>query len=155
MNRLRCPLKIVESTLDSLRAAGVGGTERGVYWLAGRGDPQKVVEVYVPLQEATRVLFWISPHAMKTFMSHLRQYRLMAVAQVHSHPGVAFHSTTDDRCSLLGHAGALSVVVPFFAKKVTPTTFVAKCSYFCLSDSGSWVAASRSTVRENLQIERS
>jgi hypothetical protein len=34
--------------------------------------------------------------------------------RVHSHPGEAFHSATDDRNPALTHNGALSIVVPFF-----------------------------------------
>lgn len=36
------------------------------------------------------------------------------VARVHSHPGPAFHSATDDRNPALRHEGALSIVVPWF-----------------------------------------
>jgi hypothetical protein len=36
------------------------------------------------------------------------------LVRVHSHPGRAFHSTTDDRNPALTHEGALSVVVPYF-----------------------------------------
>lgn len=36
------------------------------------------------------------------------------LVRVHSHPGDAFHSPTDDRNPALTHEGALSVVVPYF-----------------------------------------
>lgn len=36
------------------------------------------------------------------------------VARIHSHPGLAFHSPTDDANPALTHDGALSIVVPFF-----------------------------------------
>lgn len=36
------------------------------------------------------------------------------VARIHSHPGEAFHSAADDANPVLTHAGALSIVVPFF-----------------------------------------
>lgn len=36
------------------------------------------------------------------------------VARIHSHPGLAFHSPTDDANPALTHEGALSIVVPFF-----------------------------------------
>jgi hypothetical protein len=34
--------------------------------------------------------------------------------RVHSHPGQAFHSPTDDANPALTHTGALSIVVPYF-----------------------------------------
>lgn len=36
------------------------------------------------------------------------------LVRVHSHPGEAFHSRTDDRNPALTHGGALSVVIPYF-----------------------------------------
>lgn len=36
------------------------------------------------------------------------------VARIHSHPGEAFHSRTDDQNPILTQQGALSIVVPYF-----------------------------------------
>lgn len=36
------------------------------------------------------------------------------VARIHSHPGYAFHSPTDDNNPALCYQGALSIVVPFY-----------------------------------------
>jgi len=36
------------------------------------------------------------------------------VSRIHSHPGEAFHSATDDRNPALRFEGALSIVVPYF-----------------------------------------
>jgi hypothetical protein len=35
-------------------------------------------------------------------------------ARIHSHPGLAFHSTTDDQNPSLRYEGALSIVVPYY-----------------------------------------
>lgn len=36
------------------------------------------------------------------------------VARIHSHPGDAFHSSTDDRNPVITFDGAISIVVPYF-----------------------------------------
>ena len=36
------------------------------------------------------------------------------VSRIHSHPGLAFHSPTDNANPAITHEGALSIVVPFF-----------------------------------------
>lgn len=36
------------------------------------------------------------------------------VARIHSHPGEAFHSPTDDRNPVITFDGAISIVVPYF-----------------------------------------
>lgn len=39
------------------------------------------------------------------------------LARVHSHPTFAYHSATDDLNRLISHAGAISIVVPYFARR--------------------------------------
>jgi proteasome lid subunit RPN8/RPN11 len=38
----------------------------------------------------------------------------MYVARIHSHPGDAYHSRTDNENPVLAHEGAISIVVPYF-----------------------------------------
>ena len=38
------------------------------------------------------------------------------LAQLHTHPGPAFHSEADDRLALPRHTGAISIVVPHFGQ---------------------------------------
>ena len=72
-------------------------------------------------------------------MRHLRSGRLKIVAQVHSHPGEAFHSEVDDEWAIVRHVGALSLVVPGFARWTTPTNFVAQAVAYELSASNQWL----------------
>jgi len=39
------------------------------------------------------------------------------IAQVHSHPGEAYHSDTDDDLAVINQLGGLSIVVPDFARE--------------------------------------
>jgi len=38
----------------------------------------------------------------------------MYVARIHSHPGDAYHSPTDNQNPVLTHDGAISIVIPYF-----------------------------------------
>ena len=152
MNTLRCHVTILTRTLGIMKGAGKSKKERGAYWLADPRRPEFVVEVYEPAQETTRVLFWLSPESVRALMSYLKQKRLMLCAQVHTHPGLAFHSETDDQNSLLGKIGSESIVVPNFAKGVTIKTFVEKSAFFYLLASGEWIEATNEQVRANFKI---
>ena len=50
------------------------------------------------------------------------------VARIHSHPGAAFHSYTDDRNPALNYPGALSIVVPNFGKDLSKG--IDKCAIY-------------------------
>ena len=71
------------------------------------------------------------------------------LAQVHSHPGRAYHSPMDDRYAVVASPGALSLVVPDFA--VGPFD-VGSCAIFKLGRSGAWVQVSRREAESLIRV---
>lgn len=154
MTLLQCPAVLVDKTLDALREGGREGVERVVFWLGRRaasGDAA-IVEIHVPQQEAAEDYFRIPPDSMIAFMNHLRRARLVLLAQVHSHPGEAFHSPADDRWAVVGHEGGLSIVVPQFAAAVTAANFVAEAAVFRLTKDDRWLRVSTDDLPDILRI---
>ena len=141
MTLLHCPAALVDDTLRELRAGGRDGVERVVFWLGHRSDTgdAAIAEIHVPQQEAAEDYFRIPPAAMIAFMSHLRRRRLVLLAQVHSHPGEAFHSHADDRWAVVRHESGLSIVVPEFAASLTAANFEAESAVFRLTSDDRWV----------------
>ena len=64
--------------------------------------------------------------------------RLMVAAQVHTHPQEAFHSPADDHWAVLRHVGALSLVLPCFARDTTADTFVEQAKVYSLTQADEW-----------------
>ena len=153
MKPLLCPETILIRTLQILKAAGRSKKERGVLWLADLTKPGVVVEAYEPAQKTSKVLFWLPPESMRKLMGHLKEAKRMIVAQIHSHPAQAFHSETDDNHSVIGHAGALSVVIPYFAKGINSENFTESSAFFYLLRSGEWTEASEEMIQKNLKIK--
>ena len=148
------PAPVVAKTLLELRGAGTENRERVVLWLGARsGNYVNVSEAFVPLQEAEEDYFRIPPRGMSELLSHLHQNRLMTAAQVHSHPGHAFHSEADDRWAVVRHEGALSLVVPFFGLNTTEETFTGDAAVFQLSKSNRWLEVPPESVRRRYRIE--
>lgn len=50
-------------------------------------------------------------------------------ARIHSHPGLAFHSRTDDANPILTFEGALSIVVPYFGLGLRNGLYA--CAVYC------------------------
>lgn len=148
------PAPVVSKTLRELRDAGAEGCERVVLWLGVRaGNRVDVREAFVPMQEAEEDYFWILPEGMSELLSRLRENRLMTAAQVHSHPGHAFHSEADDRWAIVRHVGALSLVVPFFGLNTTFETFTEDAAVFQLSVKNRWLEVPPEHVHRRYRVE--
>lgn len=70
-------------------------------------------------------------------------------ARIHSHPGRAFHSRTDDLNPGLTAEGALSIVVPNFGAGLR--TGLASCAVF-RRQRGRWILLSADEVRAQLKV---
>ncbi|MDQ3956378.1 MAG: hypothetical protein M3285_12610 [Actinomycetota bacterium] len=114
-------LRIKANVLDAARAflEGVGARGReGTTFLAGPiiDDVAEAHEFVLPDQVAgTYPDCWVevTPEGKLQLAASLRNdWRY--VARLHSHPGEAFHSHTDDRNPGLTAEGSFSIVVPFF-----------------------------------------
>lgn len=138
MTGICCPRAILETTISILRDAGAEDCEAMLLWLAPVDCAEIIVQAYRPEQTAGRCWFEVPASAMRSLMTHLRKNGLKAVAQVHSHPGRAFHSDTDDEWAIVRHEGGLSIVVPNFARSITTKTFFADSATYRLSRRDRW-----------------
>lgn len=140
VKRIVCRASVIGDTLDVLRAGGRRSEERVVLWLARSGarEPTEVVEVYEPDQVAEIDFFKLPPESMRALMSHLAKTRRRIVAQIHTHPGMAFHSEADDAWAIVQHVGALSLVLPRFALDTHPQNFLERAKVYEFSSTGEW-----------------
>jgi hypothetical protein len=114
--------QIVRETVALLRSSPT--RERVVLWLGQRqAGFVRIHEVHLPVQETEADYFRIPPEGMSALFGYLRPRRWMIAAQVHTHPGSAFHSPADDRWAIVRHQGALSLVVPRFCQSTSEATF--------------------------------
>lgn len=122
MSIIEITSKVVHETVALLRSSPT--RERVVLWL-GQRQPGlvRIHEVHLPIQETEADYFRIPPEGMNALFAYLRPRRWMIAAQVHTHPGKAFHSAADDRWAIVRHEGALSLVVPWFCQSTSEATF--------------------------------
>jgi proteasome lid subunit RPN8/RPN11 len=154
MNRIVVvPPALIDPTIASLQDAGRRDVEGVVLWLAKPHEQTlAVTEIYVPIHEAAEDYFHIPPKSIHELMQVLRTKRLMVAAQIHSHPAEAFHSAADSKWAIVRHSGALSIVVPNFAKDVTVANFVERAATFALSSAGKWQETPRDHLGEVLKV---
>jgi len=134
---------VIDFTVRFLVKVGRRGFEGLVLWggrLTPDGEYVEVVLAVAPRQKATRgeegVLVAVDGDELFRVNGDFYGRGLLLCAQVHSHPGQAYHSDTDDAFAIVTIAGGLSIVVPWYAKDGFDTETSA---VYRLSHSGDWV----------------
>lgn len=116
----------IECAVGALADAEAFFLDRGTYGLEGTGflaarqvagDWWQAHRFVAPDQVASRVRggCWVQvTDEGKRQMAATLDTGELLLARIHSHPGEAFHSDTDDANPALTFRGALSIVAPFF-----------------------------------------
>ncbi len=128
---------VVFDTERFLRQHGLHGHEGMVFW--GGVPFEGLVEIrraMHPAQSCSAVSVDIDPAAVQQMYRTLETHREILVAQVHSHPGGAFHSARDDAFPATFLVGYLSIVVPDFCRR--GLRFLEDCSVWIHTGLGRW-----------------
>jgi len=112
--QLRLTRGHLEETFAILRRCGRRVKECVIYW-TGPAAADLVDGFEHPDHRATSHGYEIGDQWLTTFSKDLALSRRSVKAQIHTHPGPAFHSETDDRWPIVSQAGFLSIVIPDFA----------------------------------------
>lgn len=147
------PASVIRNTRDVLRVAGREELEGVVLWIGRRhGTHVEILGDYVPRQIAYRsehgVAVQIPDDEIAMIIAWLPE-GLAVACRVHSHPGAAYHSRTDDLNALLSHAGAISIVVPHFARDAVR---LERCSVNELDDDFRWRELTARETRQRFQV---
>lgn len=117
----KVPSEVVEGTLAHLRNFGRMGLEAVGYWIGPCEETEaKVAGLWVPHFHATPVSYDVEPSEMLRLKQELDESAYVLLAQVHSHPGSAFHSGRDDIHAASPWPGFISVVVPNGGRVMRP-----------------------------------
>ncbi len=149
---LTVPRNIVDGTGDALRAFGGDGFEGLVLW-AGELMPTtaRVTTGLVPPQHPIRdergMGYFVDGDALFDLNRHLHRNGLLLLAQVHSHPGEAYHSEADDRYAIVTAEGSYSLVAPDFGEGFAAHS----CAVYCL-EGGEWVPVRHDDVLRRIHV---
>jgi hypothetical protein len=112
---LRVAGGILPATFRTLRECGRGQCECAVYWTGPCSD-QSVDGLEHPVHERSAFGYRVDDAWLTEFWKRLATSKRGVKAQVHTHPGEAFHSASDDRWPIVSQAGFVSIVIPDFAE---------------------------------------
>ena len=109
------PKAVLVETFSIFRSCGNGLRECQVLWTSSWEDPQKITNVVHPAHRAHAGGFVLESAWLNRFWFELAKRNQGIRVQVHTHPGEAFHSETDDLYPIVHTPGFLSLVIPDFA----------------------------------------
>lgn len=106
----------LDQTFRVFRECGRGRRECQVLWLSAWHDPDGIVAVAHPRHTGHAGGFRVEDRYINELWLELARTNRGVRVQVHTHPGGAFHSPTDDEWPMVHTSGFLSLVIPNFAR---------------------------------------
>lgn len=153
ISKLKVNVAALSDTLRFLHQSGLRHSEGVVLWLGQRNaERSTVTHVYQPIHRAATDFFHIPREGMAHLMRYMDEHKVSVVAQVHSHPREAFHSKADDQWAIVRHLGALSLVLPDFARDATNTNFMDLAATFRLDATNRWVQVEQHELAKHLEV---
>lgn len=148
------PRSAVTAVHDHLRLVGRDGYEGLGLWVGEKLDRHFTVRgAYIPAQRHIRtaegVCVIIDASELHKLNVWLFDRRLSLLAQIHSHPGRAYHSKMDDETAVATVVGCLSLVVPDFARDPFELNRVAA---YRLDAVGRWAEMRRADLKSLVTI---
>jgi len=111
----KLPRAVLASSFELLRRCGRGHRECMVVWVGPWSDPSLVSHALHTGHSAHSGGVEVDPGWLAALWKELAAQGFGVKVQVHSHPGAAFHSATDDEFPIVHTPGFLSLVIPRFA----------------------------------------
>jgi hypothetical protein len=148
------PRRVLDATRAFLYARGLRGAEAVVVWIGPVLDDTtaEITDAYVPEQIAHKSDYGASVEVTQEGLTRLissLEPGTFVVCRVHSHPSEAYHSDLDDMNMLISHQGAISIVVPYFARG---TIALEECSVNELVHDRGWRELGRREVAERFHV---
>jgi len=105
---------LLDETFRHFRECGYGRDECQALWLSPWSQPNIITKVVHPKHAAHFGGFVLDDAWLDDFWLELGRTKTGIRVQVHTHPGEAFHSRTDDEFPIIHTPGFLSLVIPNF-----------------------------------------
>jgi proteasome lid subunit RPN8/RPN11 len=134
---------LLDRTFEVFRRCGGAEHECVAYWTGPRDDASVIDDLQHPDHESSEFGYAVDSEWLSTFFRDLYEKSRSARAQIHTHPGSAFHSVTDDKHALVPAPGFISIVIPDFAQGRIGFEGAAM---YRMSDAGTWVEGDVSDI---------
>ena len=147
------PQRVIDESRAFFQARGAEDYEGTALWMGRPKGPEvEILRLFVPEQIAETSVYGarvdLTPRAHYTLTDDLGDDERFYV-RIHAHPGEAYHSARDDQNPILTHEGALSVVVPYFARDPIE---LHRCAVYRYQRRAGWVPLDPEAIRSVFRV---
>lgn len=156
IKKIIMPIQCLAAAYEHMREAGKHHVE-GVALFSGKenGDVFQIEKTIIPKQEAMSLedglLYSVGGDELHRINVWLYENKMSLIAQIHSHPGRAYHSGTDDAYPIVATVGGLSIVVPDFASGAIDINM---CAVYRLQHEKGWVELNKEEKYSLIEIKK-
>lgn len=149
------PFSLIEYVYNHLRSAGENEVECVALLIGVISDSVfEIKNSIIPAQTGYKVerglLYSVEGEELYRINKWLYEHKMTLMAQVHSHPGEAYHSETDDRYPIVAVVGGLSIVIPDFGFRHIS---ISDWAVYRLMPSQGWLQLSEKEINNLIQIQ--
>ena len=115
IEKITIPSKVLEKTFEFLQHNGSEGNESHAIFVGTKSENTFTISnVWFPEQLVSPASYEVSEEEEFRINVELNNQKLTTIAQIHTHPGIAFHSEIDNKWPSIALPGSLSIVIPDF-----------------------------------------
>lgn len=141
---------IIQKTKAALIRAGKLRKEGLVFWSGTlEGEIAYIKTVICPSTIATSVSARLDNEGIEYIRNIIKKNNEFLFVQVHSHPGVAFHSDDDNNEAISYKAGFFSIVVPYYGKYMED---LSNCAVFEHIGNSVWKDIDKNDIKIRFQV---
>jgi hypothetical protein len=113
----------IHQVYEHLQNVGKKGLEGVALWTGTHQSNTEflIQTTLIPLQKAYSsedgLLYFVGEEELERINLWQYENKQTLIAQIHSHPTIAYHSETDDAYPIVARLGGISIVVPYFGFK--------------------------------------
>jgi hypothetical protein len=145
-------IAVLRETQRFIEEHGAEGTEAYLFWAGAVADGEAYITTCVyPTANARHGGVKVPLRKMTEINLELRDRDQLALAQVHSHPGVARHTPVDEEKAVSFHDDFVSIVVPDFGE--TPVYDLRDCGVYVYTAEDGWRLLDEDEVEDRFVIE--
>ncbi len=155
INQVHLPKTQIENVYHHLQEAGRNGVECVALW-SGHFIENSIFEItstIIPKQKGYKIeeglLYTVDGEELHRINVWLYNNNQTLVSQIHSHPGLAYHSETDDAYPIVARVGGISIVIPDFA--IGPFSMT-DWAVYRLNDENQWIQLNQNQLNTLFKI---
>lgn len=146
------PTAVLRETQDYIETHGAENKEAYLFWAGAVADGEAYITTCIyPTANARHGGVKVPLQKMTEINLELRDRDQLVLAQVHSHPGAARHSSVDEEKAVSFHEEFVSIVVPDFGE--TPVYDLRDCGVYVYTADHGWRLLDDSEVEDRFVIE--